>query len=309
MKNLSIVFVLFLVVFGVFVIAQAFSGNGLLTWIKLPKLGAGSTLGSYIEMPRNGDRVLYPKESGPVSSGAATAVPQEVTASNNSLYYKKVYFGSVQRPYSTNDTHASFSLYADSSLSAPVDITGWKVKGNGAYGFVLPTAVASFERTMIMFSSAFRGTDDIVLRAGDYATFYSATSPMNGVNLRLNKCTGYLNENYSFSPSLPYECPRIESPRTVYFTGKCQEYLRTINSCHTPTQDSINTALDTNDVECRAFVSRLTYDGCFADHRTDTDFYSREWRVWLNQFLPFDLLHDRIVLYDRQGLEVNEYTY
>lgn len=308
MKNISLLFFIFLVAFGAYVAAQSFRGDGVISWIHLPKLGLGTTLGTYIEKPKDNDRLIYPKGAAP-SRTAVSSQPQEPSSSENSPYYKKVYFGSVQRPYVVNDTRASFTLYADSSLSAPVDITGWKVKGNGGYGVELPTAIADFQKTMIMYRATFRGADDVVLRPGDYAVFYSAVSPINGANLRLNKCTGYLNENYSFSPALPNECPRVESSRTVYFTGKCQEYLRSIGTCRTPSQDSINAALDAGDVECRSFISRMNYDGCFAEHHADADFYSREWRVWLNQSLPFDLLHDKIVLYDRAGLPVNEYTY
>lgn len=309
MKNLTVIFILFLLAFVGYLGVQSFRGKGVLTFIHLPRLsGSTSTIGSYVEMPKEGSRVIYPKSGG--SYGAPAQVPpQGYVGAQLSPYYKKVYFGAVQRPYVVNDARAFFSLYADSSLGSPVDITGWRVKGNGGYGIELPTAVADFQRTLIAYKPSYRGTDDIVLRPGDYAVFYSAPSPMSGVSFRLNKCIGYLNEMYNFSPALSNECPRAESPRTVMFTGKCQDYLRSIYTCHTPTQDSINASLDTSDSECRAFVNKINYDGCYAEHRSDTDFFSREWRVWLSQFMPFDLLHDRLMLYDRQGLIVNEYTY
>ncbi len=307
MKKIGLIFIFFFVAFGAYLAIRSFRGEGVLKFIRLPNLGASTTLGQYVEAPK-GSHVLYPKTEPAMNRPAATP-PQGFVGAQLSPYYKRVYLSAVSHPYYANDPRGQFTLYADASLPNSVDITGWSVKGNGAYGVSIPTAVADFRKLLIMYTPSFRGTDDIVLRPGDSVTFYSGQSPMNGVSLRLNKCTGYLNESYAFSPTLPNECPRAESPRTVYFTGKCQDYLRSINTCHAPSQDSINNALDANDVECRAFVGRLTYDGCYADHRNDVDFFSREWRVWLNQYLPFDVLHDRLVIYDRQGLMVNEYVY
>lgn len=304
MKSIPIILVLFLIGFGAYVAIKSFRGEGILTFVHLPQLASGPTLGERIEAPK-----MSVGAGGAVAPAPIPIPPAGFTVAQLSPFYKKVQFSSVVHPYSVNDSRATFSLVADYSLDRGIDITGWQVKGNGAYGITIPAAVADFQSLMIMYVSAYQGKDHIMVQPGGMATFYTMPSPMKGVSLRLNKCTGYLNESYAFSPSIPNDCPRPEIPRATLLSGKCQDYVHSLYACRTPSLDSINASLDQNETECRAFAQRLNYDGCYATYRNDADFFSREWRVWLNQYMPFDLRHDRLVLYDAQGLVVNEYVY
>jgi hypothetical protein len=236
--------------------------------------------------------------------------PLGFTVAQLSPYYQKARLITLTHPYSYADTRAQFTVSYDGGGSSTVDITGWTLKGNGTYGISIPTAILDYQQSTFGYNtSTNRGTDHIVLRSGDRASFYSWAGQMNGLSFRLNKCTGYLNEQYAFNPSLPNECPRIDDSRVVLYSGKCQDFIRSMSTCKMPNFDAVNQITGPNDAECKALILKQNYSGCYSAHRNDPDFFSREWRVWMNQNFPFDFLHDRVVLYDNEGKVVDVYIY
>ena len=135
---------------------------------------------------------------------------------------------------------------------------------------------------------------------------YSSVSAF-GRNLRLNKCTGYLENTYDFIPSLPRNCPTIPRSEMYYLKGSCQNYLNSLSSCKVPDPNNTIVAWDEN---CRQFVERanINYKGCFDRYRTDPDFLSKEWWVWIGINI-LDPYHDRVLLLDKNGLLVDIYIY
>lgn len=123
---------------------------------------------------------------------------------------------------------------------------------------------------------------DIILSRGDRAIITTGESPI-GESFKVNECSGYLAQFQDYTPDLRRACPLPETELAAAGLGKdstCAAFVENIPRC-----DVYRGALPENlSASCKTFVSeRLTYNGCVATHRYDTDFYSNEWRVFLGQ--------------------------
>ncbi len=222
-------------------------------------------------------------------------IPKGFTASQISPDFHKIRIGSVS-PGSVF-YYGQISLFASFSGPNVIDVTGWYFKANKGSQFV-PKAVEIYD------PSGLASAGEIYLGSGDMLNIYSTQSAI-GENLRMNKCIGYL-ENYNhFTPPLPLSCPYIDRSEISGFTGVCQNLITSIGSCSLP---PANPLLSSTDYSCKQFLSTINYKGCFEKHRNDKDFLGREWRAWAgSRFL--DPSHDNILLFDRQGLLVDTYSY
>ena len=222
-------------------------------------------------------------------------IPADYTVDQLSPYFHKVRFGSVSAGsyYYAGQISLRASFYGGDA----VNVTGWMVKGN--YGSdLVPRAVNLYD------PSGLAAESDIILRSGDYVNIYNSASA-TGVNLRLNKCTGYLQNNNKVNPSLPQDCPAIDRSDTTGFSGMCQNYISSLYGCALPAP---NPPVPQNDYGCIAYLNTINFKGCYDRHAGDADFLSHEWRVWTNhRFL--DQYHDRVLLLDRNGLLVDLYQY
>ncbi|MFH1192733.1 MAG: hypothetical protein V1656_00205 [Candidatus Jorgensenbacteria bacterium] len=226
--------------------------------------------------------------------------PQGFTQADLSPFYEKVKLSSVSRP-SLSSGGGSFSIRADNSLSGTADMGGWRLKGNK---YETRIEAASPSTTIGPANQSV-----LVLRPGGELIVYGATSNYVAQirNVRLNKCTGYLNETYKLSPHIPEQCPRPDRSQYMTFSGDCQTYLYSLGTCAVPTPTKMNEL--SYDSACRAFLDILNYDSCERRYRADADFLQSGWHVWLTTSLQFDVNHDRLLLFDAQGLIVDEYVY
>lgn len=196
------------------------------------------------------------------------------------------------------DRFNSYKVRLSSNLSRDeeINISGWTLKSeNGT--FTIPTAQEVY---------SFGGTQgDIKLGYGDYIHLYSEKAVKG--NFRLNKCLGYIEYVAPFIPSLPKKCPRISRSEITKFSSKCQDYLLSLGICE---RLSANPPIPLDDYTCHEFLQELNYTGCVERYGNDSDFLSREWRIWADDAINiFDPLHDRVQLLDKTGTVIDEYTY
>lgn len=222
-------------------------------------------------------------------------IPQGFTLSELSPYFNEVRIGSVSPGYFGG--YGQTSLYTYLNPADAVNITGWRLQANWG-SMIVPQAVNVYE------PSGLTPESDIVLKNSDTVNIYSSTSPV-GKNLHLNKCIGYLENVMTFIPSLSRSCPSINRSEVASFTGQCQDYIFSLGYCKSPAP---NPPIPVNDYACRTFLDTLNYRGCFDRYRTDADFLDREWRAWTGSRFGDDR-HDRVLLFDTQGLLVDEYVY
>lgn len=228
--------------------------------------------------------------------------PTGFSLSQLSPYYDKVRLENVTRSYDDYYSQAQFTLRTDYALENTVDVTGWKIKANRGAEMFVPQAIADYG------IQGFPQTSDILLKKGDYLVIYSGKSA-NNKNFRLNKCIGYLNNSYTFSPALPNSCPSADRSSMVSFSGRCQSFIYSLGTCREPSSNEKNQFTTSEDASCSSFLNTLNYGGCYSAYHYQADFFSTEWRAWIDQRFSFDKEHDRILLYDRSGLLVDEYTY
>lgn len=251
----------------------------------------------------------YFPPSSPPSSPILQAIPDYLTPSGFSQRQLSPYFGKIRISAQYNSFYtynpSEFKIYAGLSSNEKVNVTGWRIKTN--YGeIVIPQAVNVYE------PSGLAPQEDIVLSANNYVTIYIGNSPINR-NFRLNKCIGYLQNDFVFFPLLPQNCPTPSRSDISYLSGKCQTYVLSLWGCKVPekTSESFYASIggsSIDEVNCRAFLDTINQNGCFKKHRWDDDFLSSEWRVWIRQYI-LDSQHDRVLLFDKNGLLVDEYTY
>ena len=217
-----------------------------------------------------------------------------------SPYFEKVQISSVST-YSWGNYPKSISLYSYLQDGESIDISGWKIKSNRSE-IGIPKAIGVYrpdggEET------------DIILSGSNYINIYNAKSPVNK-NFRLNKCTGYLENFYDFNPPLPMNCPYINRSEISYLYGECQSYIFSLSSCKMPETSFYNSLPGSErGNDCRAYLNTINFGNCYSKYRNDKDFLSSEWRIWIEGDWFIDSLHDRIRIFDKEGLLADEYIY
>lgn len=216
-------------------------------------------------------------------------IPQGFTAAQLSPYFHEVRFGNLSAQQIT--------LYAYVQGAATVDVTGWSIKTNRG-GTYIPQAVNLYD------PSGLTAASDIRLDSSDYLNLYANSSP---TNMRVNKCSGYLNQVNQFNPPFPSQCPYANRSEISSFSGQCQNYILSIGVCGMPNMAS--PSIPRNDYSCDTYLqNHFSYKSCFDDHLKDQDFLSNEWRVWMGSS-PLDPYHDNVELLDNNGLLVDVYAY
>jgi len=229
--------------------------------------------------------------------------PKGFSVDDMSSFYDLVTLSQVQKASSYYNNSGSFSMRGAYSLGDQmVDVTGWHVKSNRGNPIWIPQIVEYYSP-----GGPF-AEKDIFIGKSDRVYVYGAPSPV-GRSFRLNKCIGYLNNHYEFEPALSRSCPSAPRSDMANLTGRCQSFLTSLWGCEEPTPEEINEYSNPKDAGCGGYLEYKTYNGCYAAHRGDPDFLSKEWRVWVNQDFGFDSSHDQVVLYDSAGKVVDVYTY
>lgn len=192
----------------------------------------------------------------------------------------------------------------------PVDITGWRVvSGASGRGARIPEGAA------LLRSGRLSDTGRIVLEPGDEAYIITGESP-NGVSFKENKCSGYFARRQEYAPPLQLRCPSAASEFDAHYTGnelrddRCYYRMQATPLCETPSDNNVSNA-------CIALIDDyLTYNGCVAKHRSDSDFDLKTWRIYLeyenSRGKSAELWkpsRDSVKLLDASGKTVDLYTY
>lgn len=194
--------------------------------------------------------------------------------------------------------------------SASVDITGWRVEsGASRRGARIPEGAA------LPRSGRVNDTGRIVLSPGDTAYIITGEAP-NGVSFKENKCTGYLENNQNFVPTLQKRCPSASQEFSLHYTGnqlrddRCYYRMQQTPTCETPSDRNVSDAC------IRLIDEYLTYNSCVEKHRSDENFIGDTWYIYLeyeNSRGKSDELwkssRDAIKLIDSEGRTVDFYTY
>ncbi|MFA5099048.1 MAG: hypothetical protein WC461_02420 [Candidatus Paceibacterota bacterium] len=230
-----------------------------------------------------------------------SSIPAGYTRAQLSPYFQKIRISSAYSS-SFSGYPSQIQIYSSLSKDDKVNISGWKIKSNNGKEIVIPQAVNLYDLSGFLYDS------NVVISASANVSIYGNTSVINR-NLRLNKCIGYLENDYEFIPQLPRNCPQVSRSSVQYLSGACQSYVLSLGSCQLPDVSFYNSLPGNDDGNaCRVFLSNINYNSCIKDHRNDSDFYLNDWRIWVGKNI-LDPQHDAVKLFDNNGLLVDQYVY
>jgi hypothetical protein len=191
-------------------------------------------------------------------------------------------------------------LEADNDNTSAVSITGWTLTSS-----VTGTA-ATIGQASVLGPASFK-EQSVTLSPGGEAIVVTGESPDTGVwphggtSFRVTKCSEYLT-NYAeqFSPHLSTDCPdpTERAPDHLKQDRACEEVLDDADSCNIP---EVIPARISN--ECRTWIrENVGINACRKYHRTDQNFLTNEWRLFLDRSRPmWREAGDTIELRDTQG--------
>jgi hypothetical protein len=235
---------------------------------------------------------------------------KETDKSKQSPYYGKIRMSGISGLYQDDPNREYIYLYTNLDKTETIKITGWYLKSEvtGYYAVVGGAALLPFPFT--------RTESDVVLQQGDRVYITKGFSPI-GISFRTNECTGYFQENTTFSPSLPLDCPQAKDEKLPNFSSvydsndECIRVIERIPRCTTVTNQFIRDLPDTVPPTCKTYMTnQINYNTCVALHFSDTSFPGNEYRLYLNKFGPlWRQRQDKIDLIDENGLIVDSVSY
>jgi hypothetical protein len=256
-------------------------------------------------------------------------------SSTDSQYEDHIDISSGNASYETEaiDEYITINNYGGS----PVTISGWFLtnsKGtkpytlNGQLQYQPSDQAIIPQGTYYLTPNGQNALAPIILKDGETAIvtsgFIGPRSNIPIVSFKVNKCTGYLEEDaeYNFTPGLRHNCVRpSEEPGFNYLEEECQEYIEGMSYCHIPdfeTRDiygeSCRNCVDGKpglSKSCIAYLKEhFNYAGCLANHGNDPDFLGKEWRVFLGRkWEMWGEKKETITLFDQLGKTIDSFSY
>lgn len=263
---------------------------------------------------------------------------EEVLKDPNSSNWKgKIYLG-LGNTYEIQPYLEYVTISTGDLPEEGVNISGWSLtnnKGNRTYEYGGNTLSLTSDKVTISHAAKLFLTSNknyltpIILHSGDRAILVTGEQPNRNpfavTSFQVNKCSGYLENmvGYDFTPSLSMSCPAPGKEVGVNsLSESCFNFIERMPYCHTPEFDKLK-KVDGNwetgyvdgvgglSSQCKTYLkAHYSYEGCISYHAADKDFYSKEWRIFLNN--PWELWAQKrevITLYDSLGKIVDQILY
>jgi hypothetical protein len=265
--------------------------------------------GGFKKAKNGGLLVVNSANQETTSSGQAGAdrLKAEVAAEEakvQSPYKDMVTLSSISR--SSDPTREYVTIHMNSDTKQNIQVTGWTLKSlNTGVGVTIPKG------TYLFFTGMANTEDNIILTPGDTLYLVTGISP-NGASFKVNKCSGYLTQFQTFIPNLSTNCPVPQKENLNYIpktsnNDACLDYIDGMSQCRIQTE-----TLPANwSYECTNFIySKINYPSCVTEHKSDNDFYQKEWRVYLKRSSTlWKTEREAVVLYDNTGKVVDTLQY
>jgi len=235
---------------------------------------------------------------------------KETDKGKRSPYYGKIRMSNISELGGTDPNREYLTLSTNLEKNENLKITGWYLKSEvtGYYAVIAKAALLPFPFT--------KTESGVILQQDDAVILTKGFSPI-GISFRTNKCTGYFEENRTFTPDLSLQCPRPIDEKLPNFSNvydrndECISVIERIPRCTTKDSEFIRGLPDTVPSTCKDYITnQINYNTCVALHFGDTDFPGNEYRLYLNKFGPlWRTTHDTINLHDENGLVVDSISY
>jgi len=235
---------------------------------------------------------------------------KQIEKNKRSPYYGKISISGIWGLSGSDPNKEYMTISTSLSKNETLKITGWYLESEvtGYYVVIGGASLLPFPFT--------KKDNDVILQSGDRVILTKGFSPI-GISFRTNECTGYFEENETFTPSLSLECPRAKDEKLPNFSNiydrndECLSIIERLPRCSTVNSRFIRDLPDTVTSTCKDYMTtQINYNTCVARHFSDTDFPGNEYRLYLNKFGPlWRPLHDTINLHDENGLIVGTIKY
>jgi hypothetical protein len=273
-------------------------------------------------------------------TGTERAAEEAAIKAGESRWKGKISLSSGSGPYEIQPnqeyiTISAFGLKSDEK----VNITGWTLtNAKGTRAYPLNDRVTYYPSDRVSIPSGIRllqtsGTNitsPIVLEQGGSAVIVTGSMPNTSrfkvSSFLLNSCSGYLETTptYDFVPPLSTNsCPRPSKEiDLVTLDSSCRKFVENMQTCRTPEFSDwtiVNGSPQRDCVDgtcglsstCRATIKNaISYNACVAKHAGDANFYTKEWRIFLDQ--KWELWakeFETISLYDNEGRLVHSVSW
>jgi hypothetical protein len=253
----------------------------------------------------------FSTNQGSSSGNSQEVVSSSISASNqNSPYYSKIKMSGISGLNNADPSTEYITLYTNLDKNETVKITGWYLKSDvtGYYAVIGGAALLPVPPS--------NAQSDVMLRQGDTVYLVKGFSPI-GASFRTNKCTGYFEENRTFTPYLPMTCPLPKNEKLPQFSSnydmndECIKIIENLPECGTVDNKFIRDLPDTVPQTCKDYLTtQINYNSCVALHFSDADFPGNKYYIYLNKLNSlWRPLHDIVKLYDSNGLVVDSLSY
>ncbi len=280
-----------------------------------PPLGTGGSYGlSFLDRIVTGREAIVPSPSTGSSlyPGQTIQFEQEIQAlmdaKNASPYKGRVYFSNTWQGTSVTDADSEFvTIESAPGNSEKINVTGWALKSA-----VTNTQARIGTGASFFYSGRENGTEAILLAPGELAVIVTGRSP-SGSSFRVNRCSGYLGQFQNYTPQLSKNCPLpfdevgFAKPGTA-LNDACLDYIKNLDQCSAPVATPPPSNLPSS---CVSFIAdTFNYNSCVDHHRSDSDFWSNEWRIYLARNAPlWKQQRETIELLDEEGRVVDLYSF
>ncbi|MEK7066139.1 MAG: peptidoglycan-binding protein [Patescibacteria group bacterium] len=222
--------------------------------------------------------------------------PKPITTSATSTAKGVIKIASIMRAGAKPD--GQFIVIRNNAGKNPVDITGFTITTSQNNQFLIPKA-----HTIPGINSVAR--DNIVLKPGESVKIIVGRQ-VTQINFQENICTGYFDEKVDYGGNLSHNCPKPDyTSRISVLSDYCTEVFDKTPICKTVDVQK------TQQPACMQFsVDHFNYQGCLKDFKNKTGFLKGNWLVWMQRNATFfRQLHDIVILYDKEGKIVDQFTY
>ena len=224
---------------------------------------------------------------------------------DKSVYYDYVNFVE-ESTVSEDNPHKEYIVLRSRGIEEEVSIDGWSI-------------VRLADRSLFPISKVYYGSilnregseSGIKLLGDNTIIINSGRSPV-GSAFAVNSCTGYVQQVFTFFPSIKEECISpfdLAVDLGVVLTPTCNDYVKQLPVCRVLT--STNSANFSGvDFECSSFIEKtLNEDVCVLNESKKKTFLTGEYRVFLNQEKGVWKEGDVAILLDAEGMIVSSFEY
>ena len=178
-----------------------------------------------------------------------------------------------------------------------INISGFKIKGK------------KFQKEIKKATKIWKqGAKEKEIFVKNYQKIYliGDKSPL-GKSFLLNKCMGYLKENFQFFPDFYTSCPKPKIEEISYLSETCQEFILNLGNCQIPNwQRNYEISRDSKCIDY--LQNHFNYSSCLKNHQKDKDFFENVWYLYLGKF-SLNKLHNKIELFDKNNKFISKYIY